>query len=86
MGRDSLCNLAIKNGNPICVRNIEGHITSQHTVCNDSAIMTLKTQSIFGPHVGNLMDSGIGNLMDSGMLFKADQMAELLTGPGSQQN
>ena len=48
--------------------------------------MTLKTQSIFGPHVGNLMDSGIGNLMDSGMLFKADQMAELLTDPGSQQN
>ena len=31
---DSLCNLAIENGNPICVRNIEGHIASQHTVAN----------------------------------------------------
>ena len=32
IGGDYLCNLATGNGNPICVRNIEGHITPQHTV------------------------------------------------------
>ena len=30
---DSLCNLAIRNGYLICVRNIEGHIAPKHTVC-----------------------------------------------------
>ena len=32
IGGDSLCNLAIGNGHPIFVRNIEGHIAPQHTV------------------------------------------------------
>ena len=32
IGGDTLCNLAIENGHPICVRNIDGHIASQHTV------------------------------------------------------
>ena len=32
----SLCNLAIENEYPICVRNIEGHIATQHTVPSNS--------------------------------------------------
>ena len=36
IGGDSLWNLAIENGNPICVRNIEGHIAPQHTVLGQS--------------------------------------------------
>ena len=35
IGGDSLQNLAIRNGYPICVRNIVGHIASQDTVCID---------------------------------------------------
>ena len=29
---DSLCNLAIENGHPICVKNIEGHIAIPSTL------------------------------------------------------
>ena len=42
IGGDSLCNFAIENGYPICVRNIEGHIAPQHTMSSHRKITHLR--------------------------------------------
>ena len=43
---DSLCNLALENGHPICVRNIKGHIAPKYTVCPHSGIGNIYLEAI----------------------------------------